>query len=121
MNRKGWVPAVALEQAVADIIARHLSDLVRGHQICIIPDLQFDDAVGTKARDLTQRLRKGAPGLLAIATAGCQLAKGRIALELNAAELANELGLKANQIDPSALQIQAPFALRRGKDRSRRS
>ena len=64
VNKKGWVPAVA------GIIARHLSDLALGHQICVIPDLQFDDAVGTKARDLTQRLRKGATGLLAIATAG---------------------------------------------------
>ena len=39
--------------------------------------------------------------------------KGRIVLELNAKELATELGLKTDEIDPSALQIQAPFALRR--------
>ena len=41
------------------------------------------------------------------------MTKGRIVLELHAAELANELGLKPEEIDPFALQVQAPFALRR--------
>ena len=111
---RGWrLPAVALEQAVADIIAQHVSDLARGHRICVMPDLQIGDAVCTKASDLTQRLRKGALGLLAKMTAEGQLAKGRIVLKLNPTELANELGLKPEEIDPSALQVQAPFALRR--------
>lgn len=110
----GWrLPAAALEQAVADIIARHLSDLARGHLICAMPDVQIGDAVGTKACDLTQRLRKGAPGLLAKMIAQGQLAKGRIVLKLDPTELANELGLKPEEIDTSALQVQAPFELRR--------
>ncbi|WP_366141428.1 recombinase family protein [uncultured Shimia sp.] len=110
----GWrLPAVALEQAVANIIAQHLSDLARRHRICVMPDLQIGDVVYTKAQDLTQRLRKGAPGLLANLTAGGQLAKRSIILNLQATELANELGLKPDEIDPSALQIQAPFELRR--------
>jgi site-specific DNA recombinase len=110
----GWrLPAAALEHAVAHIIARHLSDRARGHRICVMPDVQIGDMVCTRAKDLAQKLRKSAPELLANITAGGQLAKGRIVLELRAAELANELGLKANEIDPSALQIQAPFELRR--------
>jgi site-specific DNA recombinase len=122
----GWrLPAAALEQAVADIIARHLSDLARSHRICVMPDLQSGDVVCTKVRDLTLRLQKGSPELLANITEGGQLAKGCISLELHAAELASELSLKPDEIDPSALQIQAPFALRRqgrrGKDNRRRS
>jgi len=110
----GWrLPAVALEQAVADLIARHLRDLASGHRICAEPDVQIGDAVYIKASDLTQRLRKGAPELLANITEGGQLAKGRIVLKLNAAELANELGLKIEEIDISSLQFQAPFELRR--------
>ena len=110
----GWrLPAVALEQAVANIIAQHLSDLARGHRICVEPDVQSGAAILNKAQDLTQRLRKGTPGLLANITVGGQLAKGRIVLELNATELAIELDLKTDEIDPSALQIQAPFELRR--------
>lgn len=110
----GWrLPAVALEQAVANIIAQHLTDLANGHRICVTPDLQLGDAVRTKAEDLTQRLRKGAPILLANITAGGQLAKGRIELELHGAVLATELSLKPDEIDPSALHVQAPFELRR--------
>ena len=107
------VPAVALEQAVANIIAQHLSDLARGHRICVEPDVQSGAAILNKAQDLTQRLMTGTPGLLANITVGGQLAKGHIVLELNATELAIELGLKTDEIDPSALQIQAPFELRR--------
>ncbi len=111
---RGWrLPAVALEQAVADIIARHLSDLARGHRICVMPDVQVSDAVCTRAKDLAQRLWNGAPKLLANITAGGQLTKGRIVLELQTTELANELGLKPEEIHPSTLQVQAPFALRR--------
>ena len=110
----GWrLPAMAMEQAVADIIARHLSDLANGHRICVMPDLQLGDAVRTKAEDLTQRPLKGAPELLANITVGGQLANGRIVLNLQTTEIANELGLKPDEINPSALQIQAPFALRR--------
>jgi DNA invertase Pin-like site-specific DNA recombinase len=110
----GWrLPAVALEQAVADIIARHLSDLARGHRICVMPDVQIGAAVCTRAKNLAQRLRNGTPKLLANITEGGQLTKGCIVLELHLAELANELGLKPEEIDLSALQIQAPFALRR--------
>lgn len=109
----GRLPAPALEQAVANIIAQHLSDLAGGHRICLKPDVQIGDAVCAKAQDLTQRLRKGAPELLANITAGGRLAKNRIDLNLQTTELANELGLKPNEIDPSALNIQVPFELRR--------
>jgi len=110
----GWrLPAVALEQAFANIIARHLSDLARSHRICVTPDLQIGDAVCTKAQDLKHRLKKGAPELLANITAGGKLTKGDIVLTLQITELSNQLGLKPSQIDPSALQIQAPFELRR--------
>lgn len=111
---RGWrLPALALEKAVADVIARHLNGLANLHRICAMPDLQLGDAVHTKAEDLTQRLLKGAPELLANITVRGQLARGCIVLELHAAELANELSLKPDEVDPSALQIEAPFELRR--------
>ena len=57
----GWrLPAETLEQAIADIIARHVSDLARSHRICTEPDVQIGDAVCARARDLAQRLRNGA-------------------------------------------------------------
>ncbi len=67
----------------------------------------------TVGLDLAKRLRKGVAGLLTRTLANGQLSKGRIVLQLHAERLANEIGLKPNEIDPSALQFQAPFALRR--------
>lgn len=93
--------------------ARRISDLAPSHRICLTPDVQIGEAVCAKAQDLTQRLQKGAPELLANITAGGQLAKSRIVLNLQTTELANELGLKPNEINPSALHIRAPFELRR--------
>jgi len=77
-----------------------------------MPDVQIGAAVCTRAKNLAQRLRNWTPKLLANITEGGQLTKGCIVLELHLAELANELGLKPEEIDLSALQIQAPFALR---------
>jgi hypothetical protein len=42
-----------------------------------------------------------------------RIGNGRITLILEATELANELSLKLDEIDATALQIEAPFALRR--------
>jgi DNA invertase Pin-like site-specific DNA recombinase len=110
----GWrLPAVALEEAVVDIIARHVSDLARSHRIHVSPDLQSGDVICAKARDLAERIQSAERGLLANIIAEGRLTKGCIVLDLNAGELAGELGLKPNEIDPSVLQIQAPFALRR--------
>lgn len=105
----GWrLPAVALEQAVANIIARHLSDLARSHRICAEPDLQLGDAVCSKAEGVAQRLRKGEHGLFANIAAKGQLAKGRIDLVLHGAELATKLSLKPDEIDPSTLHVHRP-------------
>ena len=95
------------------MIAQHVSDLARSHRIHVTPDLQSGNVVCIKAQDLAQRLRNAEPGLLANITAEGRLAKGCIILDLLAGELASELGLKLNEIDPSALQIQVPFAPRR--------
>jgi len=110
----GWrLPAGALEQVIAALIAQHLNALARSHRICALPDVQSGDAVGIKAQELAQRLKKTAAGLLPRILTEGQLSKGRIVLELHATELASELGLEPNQIDPSMLQIHAPFELRR--------
>jgi len=63
--------------------------------------------------DLMRCLSENAAALLGSLIAQGHLAKGCIELELNAAALANALHLKPEDINPSALQIQAPFALRR--------
>lgn len=110
----GWrLPAIALEQAVSDIIAQHLTKRTRLHQIGVTLDVQTSEAVSIKARAIIQKLRKQHSDLLATILAWGQLSKGYITLQLDPEFLAGQLGLEPRQVDPSALRIQAPFELRR--------
>ena len=111
---RGWrLPAAALEQAVAHTIASHLLDLSRDHRICAEADLQQGDAVRDRVRYLSSQIAAGTPGLLAgLLAEGC-IGKNCIVLRLQAKALAEALDLHPNAINPSALSIKAPFALRR--------
>jgi len=110
----GWrLPAGQLEKAIADIIAKHIDKFACGHRILANADLLAGDAIRGKASGLAVRLSMGAPDPIRNLLAKGQIGQGRIRLVLNAAGLANELNLKPNEIDPTALQIEAPFALRR--------
>lgn len=110
----GWrLPAPQLEHAVANIIAKHIGNLARGHRLLAKADLQAGEAIRDKSLGLAKRLSEHAPELIRnLVSEGC-IGNGRIMLVLNATELANELSLKPNAIDATALQIEAPFALRR--------
>jgi site-specific DNA recombinase len=111
---EGWrLPAPALEQAVADIIARHVADLANAHRLCAVPDLNTGETTRQRASDLTRALSTGAPDILGkLVAEGC-LTKEHITLTLKAEALADQLGLTPMEIDPSALQVEVPFALRR--------
>lgn len=110
----GWrLPALALEQTVADVISRHLVTLARHHRICAGSDLQRGDEVKDSVRNVARRLADGTPDLLAALLAEGHIGKHRIVLRLQAKALAEALALKPEAIDPPALKIEAPFALRR--------
>jgi site-specific DNA recombinase len=110
----GWrLPAQALEQAVADVISRHLVELARHHRICAEANLQQGDAVRDIMHHLASQLAAGTPGLLTGLLAEGHIRKNRIDLRLQAKALAETLDLEPEAIDPSALTIEAPFALRR--------
>jgi hypothetical protein len=111
---RGWrLPAPALEQAVADITAQHIGNLARGHRICLQPDLQRGDAIQARARSLASRFSEGSSDLLEKLVVEGRIEKHRIVLLLQAAALAEALDIQPDEIDPSALRIAAPFALRR--------
>jgi len=110
----GWrLPAPALEQGVADIIASHLVILARDHRICAEANLQRGNAVKDKVRDLADRLTAGTPDLLSALLAEGHIGKHRIVLRLQAKVRGDALDLQPDVIDPAALTIDAPFALRR--------
>ncbi|MHC0055488.1 recombinase family protein [Actibacterium sp. D379-3] len=111
---QGWrLPAGQLEQAVADVIAKHIGNLARGHRLLSKADLLAGDAIRDKALGLAERLLETAPELIRNLVSEGSIGNGRITLILEATELANELSLKPDEIDATALQIEAPFALRR--------
>lgn len=110
----GWrLPALALEQAVADVISRHLVTLARDHRICAEADLQQGDAVKNRIRHVAHRLADGTPDLLVALLAEGHIGKDRIVLRLQTKVLAEALALKPEAIDRFALTTEAPFALRR--------
>jgi hypothetical protein len=111
---KGWrLPAPALEQAVANVIAEHIGNLARNHRICTEPDLQRGDAVQAKVHGLASTLSEGASNLVGRIVAEGRIEKHHIVLLLQAAALAEALDIQPDEIDPTALRIEAPFALRR--------
>lgn len=110
----GWrLPAAQLEHAVADVIAKHIGKLARSHRILAKADLQAGDAIHDKALGLAERLSERAQELIRNLVSAGSIGNGRITLFLEATQLANELGLKPDEIDTTALQIEAAFALRR--------
>lgn len=110
----GWrLPAAQLEQAVTEVIAKHIGNLARRHRILAKADLQAGNAIREKALGLAERLLESAPDIIRnLVSEGC-IGNGRIILILEATELANELSLTPDEIHATALQIEAPFALRR--------
>jgi site-specific DNA recombinase len=110
----GWrLPAQALEKAVVDVIRRHLVAFARDHRICAEADLQQSEAVKDKLRHLAGQLADGAPDRTAALLADGTIGRNRITLRLQAKALGEALGLQPDAIDPAAVTINAPFALRR--------
>ncbi|MBS0125068.1 recombinase family protein [Aestuariicoccus sp. KMU-90] len=111
---QGWrLPAAGLENACADVVARHLAELADMHRLCVTPDLLRGDAIRNKVQELSTQLSAGAPDLLGQLVLEGQVQKACIELTLNATALAETLGIRPEEIDPSALSIEASFAMRR--------
>ena len=111
---QGWrLPAPALEQAVANAIARHIGEVARRHQICARPDLQRNDAIQARALRFTSRLLEGGPNLLQKILDDGQITKHSVVLQLNADGLAEAFGIQPNEMDPAVGTVEAPFELRR--------
>ncbi len=110
----GWrLPAAALEEAVANTIAGHLITLARDHRLCAEADLQQSETVKDKVRHLAGQFTDGAPDRIAALLSDGTIGRNRIALRLQAKALGEALDLQPEAIDPAAVTIDAPFALRR--------
>ena len=110
----GWrLPAAALEQAVAKIIATHVYEAAQTLRIFTLQDLRRGTETGETAQGLATRLSAGAPSLLAKLVTSGRIDEGQIFLNLDGETLAHELGVVPDEINASALGIKARFSLRR--------
>ncbi len=83
-DTSGWrLPGPALENAVIDVIVRHLQDAAVAHQVLAQPEAGLAEAVQTSVADLVTRLqRQGGQVGAALLTKG-KIARGQIDLEFN--------------------------------------
>ncbi len=110
----GWrLPGPALENAVIDVIVRHLQDAAITHRVLAQPEAGSAELVQASIADLVSRLRaqgcQVGDGILASG----RIARGQIDLDLNRKTLASTLGISADHLHPDLTHITAPFDLRR--------
>jgi site-specific DNA recombinase len=109
----GWrLPAAALEDALVDLVARHLEESAGRHRITVNPAAGQMQEQATAVTLLANRLRAEMTRLSELLVAA-DLAPGRIALTLDDATLAGALELRQADLDPDLLRLAAPFHLRR--------
>ncbi|WP_209597636.1 hypothetical protein [Ruegeria sp. HKCCSP351] len=110
----GWrLPGPALENAVIDVIVRHLQDAAAAHQALAQPEAGSAEAVQTSFADLVTRLQRQAGQVGAALLAKGQIARGQIDLELNPKTLASAVGIAADQLHPDLTHVTASLDLRR--------
>ncbi|WP_170331380.1 recombinase family protein [Ruegeria arenilitoris] len=110
----GWrLPGPALENAVIDVIVRHLQDAAAAHRVLAQPEAGSAEAVQTSIADLVTRLRAQGCQVGAELLANGRIVRGQISLELNRKTLASALGIAADHLHPDLKLITASFDLRR--------
>jgi len=110
----GWrLPARALEQVVAKIVAEHLRSAAQRHALLATPDATTAGAVATTAATLAERIGgPGHGGLPQLIVSG-ELRAASLAMTLCPATLATALGVAVEALHPELLTITAPLRLRR--------
>ncbi|WP_109312170.1 hypothetical protein [Ruegeria sp. AU67] len=110
----GWrLPGPALENAVMDVIVRHLQDAAAAHQVLAQPEAGSAEAVQTSVADLVTRLQCQTGQVGADILANGRIARGQIDLELNPKTLTCALGIAADHLHSDLTHVTAPFDLRR--------
>lgn len=110
----GWrLPGPTLENAIINVIVRHLQDAAAAHQVLAQPEAGSAEAVQTSVADLVTRLQGQGGQVGADILVKGRIARGKIDLELNTKTLASALGIAADHLHPDLTHITASFDLRR--------
>lgn len=110
----GWrLPAAALEQAVARIVAGHLGSCADRQAILANPRAASAVELARKTRALAERVRQGDATSLRTLIASGRIAPGELSIALDRQAMASALDVEADDLAPEALSIAAPFQIRR--------
>lgn len=113
-DASGWrLPGPALEQAVTDVTVQHLEAAAATHRILNRPDAASGAEVGASIRALVATVREDAATSLGTLIESSTIQRGRIDLTLNAAPVAEVLGVATSDLAPTLLEVSAPFDMRR--------
>lgn len=110
----GWrLPGPALEQAVREIVASHLQRAAQSHTILAQPDAGSLDAVSGTLCDFADRIKTHDAALCSGLLSSVTLRPKQITLTLDGRVLSTELGVEADDLEPTLLQISSAFDPRR--------
>jgi len=110
-NLDGWrLPADQIEAQVSELTRRHLDKPAFAGCLCAQPDASEIARVRSKLTDLT--LQSDRKDILPLVDR-IEIAPGKIMLKLDPKAVAERLEIDADALDANALQIEAPFQLRK--------
>ncbi len=110
----GWrLPAVPLEQEIARHIAAHLRTAAAQHRVLAVADARTALALGDKVTAVANDIAADPATQLPLLLARGRIRGGALHLDLNAATLADRLGVTADDLAPGFLATSFRFHLRR--------
>ena len=110
----GWrLPADAFEASVSTAVAAHLAACAERHIVLDTPDASATGPASKALADMARSIAVKGCRIAASLIDRVELARGRIAIDLGRAALAEETGLVPERLHPGLLTIEAPFACRR--------
>ena len=113
-DASGWrLPAPALEEAVAGVVADHVETKAKHQAILARPDASTANAVQANAAAICSRLRRGDDAPLRDLIASGEIGIGQMTIALAHGPLAVALSVTPTAFAAEALTITAPFELRR--------
>ena len=112
----GWrLPARALEEVVARLVAEHIKGAAQRHLLVATPEATTAGAVAAAATALAAEVSGPKQNKLRRLIVSGELRTGGLSLVLCPATLAATLGVPADELHPALPSIDAPLRLRRRK------
>jgi putative transposase len=107
------LPAPALDDAVAKLVADHLQRVALAQRVVSAPDMETIERVSRTVDPILAELRDVEAPTLAGLIDSVRIGRDRVAIRLDRTTLATRLTLPPEALDEALLAIEAPFSLRR--------